>query len=301
MKPDTGSLKNSNTTEPDGFRVVAYATETTIPSRVPYDRLTHINYAFLLPKEDGTFRELPDTRMLEELVNLAHRQNVCILLSVGGWGLNRQFESLAASSARRRIFTRELLKIVARFHFDGVDMDWEYPAPGASAQNFLTLMQELRMALPKDNLLTAAVVALGEHAPGILNESFDLMNFANIMAYDDASGPQHASMEYAKSALEYWLERGLPVRKATLGVPFYARPSEASYGKIVQADPEAAQMDSTLYEGVPVYYNGIPTIQAKTRLALQYASGIMFWKLENDASGELSLVKAIQDEVQRKT
>ena len=76
-------------------------------------------------------------------------------------------------------------------------------------------------------------------------------------------------------------------------MPFYARPIEVPYGKIIQADPQAAQLDSILYEGEHIYYNGIPTIQAKTRLAKQRASGVMFWKLENDASGELSLVRAI--------
>jgi spore germination protein YaaH len=156
-------------------------------------------------------------------------------------------------------------------------------------------MKELRLALPADDLLTAALVALGEHGPGILNESFPMMDFANIMAYDDATSPQHASMDYAKSALEYWLGRGLPSQKATLGVPFYARPSEVTYGKIVQRDPRAAQVDSIFYEGEQVYYNGIPTIQAKTRLAKQRASGIMFWKLENDDLGELSLVRAIYE------
>jgi GH18 family chitinase len=295
MNPKEPSSKKFSPKFPNGFRVVAYATETTVPSLVPYPRLTHINFAFLLPNEDGTFRDLPDPRMLEQLIRLAHHEDVKVLLSVGGWGLDRQFESLAASPARRTTFIEGLLKIVSHYQFDGVDMDWEYPNPGTSAKNFLQLMKELRLALPADDLLTAALVALGEHGPGILNESFPMMDFANIMAYDDATSPQHASMDYAKSALEYWLGRGLPSQKATLGVPFYARPSEVTYGKIVQRDPRAAQVDSIFYEGEQVYYNGIPTIQAKTRLAKQRASGIMFWKLENDDLGELSLVRAIYE------
>jgi GH18 family chitinase len=290
--------KKFSTKSPGGFRVVAYATEKTVPSLVPYDKLTHINFAFLLPKEDGTFHDLPEPRMLEELIHFAHQQVVKVLLSVGGWGQDRQFETLAASPVRRTIFIQGLLKVVSQYHFDGVDMDWEYPNPGPSAQNFLILMQELRVALHKEELLTAALVALGEHAPGILNDSFAMMDFANIMAYDDATSPQHSSMDYAKSALDYWLGRGLPPQKTTLGLPFYARPSEVTYGKIVQLDPMAAQWDTTIYDGEQVYYNGIPTIQAKTRMAKQCASGIMFWKLENDDLGELSLVRAIHEVVE---
>jgi hypothetical protein len=43
----------------------------------------------------------------------------------------------------------------------------------------------------------------------------------------------------------------------------------------------------------PVYYNGIPTIQAKTRLALERAGGVMVWELSQGAAGEASLLGAI--------
>ena len=75
MKPVTHDNENSNTARPAGFRVVAYATDQTVPSQVPFDQLTHINYAFLIPNADGTFRDLPNTRMLAELIRLAHSQS----------------------------------------------------------------------------------------------------------------------------------------------------------------------------------------------------------------------------------
>ncbi|MGB8212966.1 MAG: glycosyl hydrolase family 18 protein [Anaerolineales bacterium] len=287
------STEQPFTPKPAAFRVVAYVTDAIVPAAIPYNKLTHINYAFLLPNADGTFQELLNTWMLGELVSQAHQHNVKVLISVGGWGWDSQFEALAANPTTRTAFVQNLVKIVAQYQFNGADIDWEYPEPGQSGQNFLALMQELRAALPKDCLLTAAVVALGPHAPGIPNEVFPLVDFVNIMAYDDNTGPHHSSFDYAQSALDYWLGRGLPPEKATLGVPFYARPIEVAYGKIVESDPAAAQLDSTIYEGVLINYNGIPTIQAKTRLAMQRAGGIMFWTLENDASGDLSLLGAI--------
>ena len=290
------SIEKSPTPKTTEFRVVAYVTDAAVPALIPFDKLTHINYAFLIPNEDGTFRELLNTWMIGELVSLAHQQHVKVLVSVGGWGWDKQFEALAADPATRMAFVQNLVKIVDQYEFDGVDMDWEYPDPGQSSQNFQALMQELRTALPKDKLLTAAVVALGEYGPGIPDESFPLMDFVNIMAYDNA-GSEHSSMDYAQSALDYWLGRGLSPEKTTLGVPFYARPTEIPYAKIVQADPAAAQLDSTTYAGILINYNGIPTIQAKTRMAIQRASGIMFWTLENDASGDLSLLTAIYEVV----
>jgi chitinase len=284
---------NQTTVHKGQFRIVAYVTDAVIPSLVPYDKLTHINFAFLLPNEDGTFHELLNPWKLGELIDLAHQHDVKVLISVGGWGWEKQFEKMAASPATRAVFVRGLQDLMEKYHLDGIDIDWEYPAAGESSQNFLSLMHELRAALPEGALLTAAVVALGEHARGIPNESFPLMDFVNIMAYDDSSSPQHSSLDYAKSALDYWLERGLPPEKTTLGVPFYSRPIEVPYAKIVAANPAAAQVDTVTYAGAQVYYNGIPTIQAKTRLAMQVASGIMFWTLENDTSGDLSLLTAI--------
>jgi hypothetical protein len=37
----------------------------------------------------------------------------------------------------------------------------------------------------------------------------------------------------------------------------------------------------------------MPTVQAKTRIAMQKASGIMFWTLDHDVQGEFSLLNAI--------
>jgi chitinase len=81
-----------------------------------------------------------------------------------------------------------------------------------------------------------------------------------------------------------------------MGVPFYGDPNMPYY-KIVQADPSAAQTDSFDYYGTTYHYNGIPTIQAKTRIALEKAGGMMFWALDHDAQGELSLVNAIYETV----
>lgn len=274
-----------------GFRVVGYATEASIPEIVQYDKFTHINYAFLIPNSNGSFHPVVNAWKLERIVELAHAQGVQVLISVGGWGWDEQFEAMAADPDARARAVATLVGFVAEFRLDGVDMDWEYPDPGQSSQNFLALMGELRAALPRDKLLTAAVVAHGDgYGLGIPAESFELMDFVNLMAYD---GDGHGSMEQAEQSLDYWSARGLPAEKTVLGLPFYSRPSEISYREIVEQDPAAAETDTIDYFGTANVYNGIPTIQAKTRLAMQRASGVMFWSLDHDAQGEFSLLNAI--------
>jgi GH18 family chitinase len=117
------------------------------------------------------------------------------------------------------------------------------------------------------------------------------------MTYD---GPDHGTMEQYQAGLDYWQGRGLPSEKTVMGLPFYARPIEAVYRKIVEADPQAAFLDTIEWNGEMIYYNGIPTIQAKTELAMERAGGIMFWTLEHDAMDDLSLLKAIDATVKEK-
>ncbi len=282
---------------PNHFRVVGYVTDAGVPETLQFDKLTHINYAFLLPSADGNLQALNSPWKLQRLVELAHEHGVKVLISVGGWGLDAEFEALASRSESRTVFVNGLVGIVDQYQLDGVDIDWEYPDAGQSASNFLDLMREIRKALPAGKLLTAAVVALGSHGSGILSSSFEIMDFVNIMAYD-GEGANHSSMEYARQALHYWItERGLPKEKAVLGVPFYARPNGTPYNKIIQKDPQAANIDSFDYYGIQLNYNGIPTIQEKTRLALQAASGIMIWSLEQDTTDLYSLLNAIHQTI----
>jgi chitinase len=285
---------------PEPFRVIAYVTDAVIPGIVPYDQLTHINFAFLIPNEDGTFRPLMNGWKVDELVRLAHANGVKVLISVGGWGWDEQFEIIAADPALRAPFIQNLIAVVEQYRLDGVDMDWEYPDAGPSARNFLALMKEIRSALPEGKLLTAAVAAVGEHGESIPEETFPLVDFLNLMVYD-GGGPMHASMDYARESLDFWQARGLPKEKTVVGVPFYARPTETAYRKLVQDFPEAAQVDVFEYNGTTINYNGLPTIRDKTRLALERASGIMFWTLEQDAQGELSLLTAIHQVVTGET
>lgn len=101
---------------------------------IPYERLTHINYAFLIPNEDGSFAPLTNGWKLKTIVAQAHEAGVKVLISVGGWGWDEQFETLAAAAATRTTFVQNLTAFVNEYNLDGADIDWEYPDPGPSAQ-----------------------------------------------------------------------------------------------------------------------------------------------------------------------
>lgn len=280
-------------TPPPPFRVIGYVTDEVIVETIPFAKVTHLNYAFVTPNNDGTFNGVLNGWKLKNVVEMAHAQNVQVLVSVGGWGYDPQFEELAANPETRAAFVAGLVAYYHEYGLDGLDIDWEYPDPGPSAANFLALMSELRAALPAGALLTAAVVAQGNTGEGVTNAVFPLLDFINIMAYDASDG-DHSPYTYAESSLAYWLGRGLPAEKTVLGVPFYARPGWEPYRNLVAANPAAATSDTISHAGQTVYYNGLATIQQKTQLALNQASGIMIWHLSYDTSDETtSLLQAI--------
>ncbi|MCW3466771.1 glycosyl hydrolase family 18 protein [Chitinophaga nivalis] len=275
------------------FRVVGYMPSWSgSVSQVQYSKLTHINYAFLLPTSTGGLQYLDNAPKLQSLVTTAHANNVKVLISVGGWndGNDSGFESLAANSTYRTAFVNNMINFVNQYNLDGVDIDWEYPDAGASANNYILLMTQLSTAMhTRGKLLTGAIV--GDAGGSILSTAFPLVDFYTLMAYD-YNNFDHSTYNYAVQSVNYWLGRGLPASKLVLGVPFYGRPSWESFKQLVArgADPYA-----DVYNNVG--YNGITTIKKKTNLAFDKGSGIMMWELSQDATGANSLLSAIHEVV----
>jgi chitinase len=266
------------------FKVIGYVPSWAGEvSQIDFGRLTHINYAFALPNNNGTLRAIPNTAKLQSLVTAAHARGVKVSLSIGGWngGNDSAFEALAVQS---------------QYNLDGIDIDWEYPDPGASGTNYTRLMQQLCTALrARGKLCTAAVVAQGGTGGGIQPAVFAEVDYLMIMAYDGGTGAANSPYSYAVSSLDYWLNRGLPRSKAVLGVPFYGRGSTWSaylgYNAIVAADSQAPFKD--LSRGY--HYNGIATMKRKTQLARDRASGVMIWELSQDTRDSTSLLRAIRE------
>ncbi|MET8369775.1 glycosyl hydrolase family 18 protein [Micromonospora profundi] len=284
---------------PNNFKSVGY-----LPSwagnvnTIQYNKLTHINYAFVLPNNDGSLRAVENPSKLSSLVSLGHANNVKVSIAVGGWndGNDSAFEALAANAGTRTAFVNNLVNFVNQYNLDGVDMDWEYPDPGTSANNYTQLMTQLGSALrSRGKLLTAAVVSEGTYVQGVPTAVFAQVDWLNIMAYD--GGSPHANYDWSIASINLWKSRGLPASKAVLGIPFYSRPGYYTYSALVGMDPANANRDCATVSGVQQCYNGIPTVKRKTQWALANAGGVMNWELSQDTTGSTSLVSAMYDTI----
>ncbi len=271
---------------------------------IDYAKITHINIAFENPVNDRG--DLSFHKKDDALIAKAHASHVKVLVSIGG-GAAAGNKTLQAryfdliSEPKRADFTARLASYVTDHGFDGLDVDIEGPSIN---QDYGAFIRDLSSTLkPRGKLLTAAL-SQGYGGNNVPDSVFEPFDFVNVMAYDGA-GPwnpnapgQHSSIEFARSDVEYWLKRGLPASKLVLGVPFYGygfgkafRKRSYSYAEIVAAHPDAAKSDQV---GETIWYNGIPTIEAKTNLVIdQKLAGIMIWSLDNDVQGEKSLLDAI--------
>ncbi|HEX8040837.1 MAG TPA: glycosyl hydrolase family 18 protein [Chryseosolibacter sp.] len=290
-----------------GFKVVGYIPARSIDTAsIPFRYLTHINFAFGMPaKNGGGLEAIRGWDKLIGLVKKAHENNVKVFISIGGWsigdggGEDSRFHRLAQDQEERNFFVTKTMQVVRRFDLDGVDMDWEYPdIENRSAEDNVLLMRQLADSLHANNKeLTAAVVHYGNQGEGTKKEVFDMVDWLNLMAYDDDKGlpVPHSPYSLAEKSIKYWVkERGLPPAKAVLGLPFYGKPRKeklSRYNELLAAgaDPMADEFDS-------VYYNGIATIKKKTELAKREGlGGVMIWEISQDTNDDRSLLKAINE------
>ena len=288
------------------FRVVGYYSLNAAMSDVDKSilkKLTHVNLWFLNPDSTGNFTR--DLSGLTRFVSEAHKRNVKVLFSIGGGSKQPQYHYLLKDDQRPMLADGGVLG-QHPFDLDGVDVDLEGSNIDEYYEKFVV---ELAAELKKHSKLITAAIAV-YYKDQLTDRALQQYDFVNVMSYDrtgpwrpEKPGP-HAAYEHAVEDLDYFgTVRKIPKDKMTLGVPFYGYgygPEITSpaismgYGKIVETFKGAENADQwTMPDGKILYYNGIPTIEKKTLLAKEKASGVMIWQVLGDAKGRKSLLKTI--------
>ncbi|KAF5860618.1 hypothetical protein ETB97_001322 [Aspergillus alliaceus] len=214
---------------------------TMKPQEIPVELLTHLifSFGFVVP-ETYQIEPMPDTS--ESLFRQAtdgKKKNP----NLKGWthtdpGIYQKvFTDMVSSAANRQTFIKNLLSFLARYDFDGVDLDWEYPGAAdrggrpTDKENFTKLLQEMKLAFQNRCLVTFAA-PMSTH----LLQNYDLkgaseaVDWINVMAYDihgswdetkQALG--HTNLSDVKKGLEIFLRAGVAPQKLVLGTAFYGR------------------------------------------------------------------------------
>lgn len=191
-----------------------------------------------------------------------------VLIAVGGWSWSERFSDAALTAESRQAFVQSCIELFIKGQFasdvpavpgifDGIDIDWEYPAaPGdvghlyrpEDTQNFTLLLAEFRSQLDalsattgQPYLLTIASAAGRDKLQKMqLIQIHQYLDYINLMAYDfhgtwdtttnfhaalygSPSDPHYALQLSGDSAVQTYLDAGTPAHKMVLGVPFYGR------------------------------------------------------------------------------
>ncbi len=305
----------TNKKHPNNFKVVAYYPSwvTNGLNKLRFNTITHVNYSFAIPTSDGGLRPLENPSLAKQIIKKAHANNAKVFIAIGGWSYNgtpleATFKSATATKAKRTKFVNSILKLVDKYGFDGVDMDWEHPrVDDSSKKQYEAVMVTLSKKLhAKGKLLSSAVLSgatpdgqIYYDAAAHTDKVLKAVDWINVMAYDGGDGARHSSYQFAINSGNYWRKtRKMPAKKVVLGVPFYGRPSWASYETILQTDKNAYKKDVATIYGMEAYYNGMPTIRKKTKYAINHFGGVMIWEITQDTTvKKYSLLTAIQQAI----
>ncbi|MDP4108062.1 MAG: glycoside hydrolase family 18 protein [Bacillota bacterium] len=302
----------------------AYVQDYRNPNVVDYSKLTYVNFSFAHPTKDGGL--LLNGKMasdnLHAMVAKAHQHGTKIMLAIGGWyniqggeSYNYFKPAITDPSARTKL-VNEILNMADREKLDGIDIDFEHPRSNDDALNLTAFMKDLNDKLHREHKeLSIAVHSkinsnTGTEANYVVYDPtmFQYVDHVNIMAYDGQyDGGYHAAnlspYPFTEEIVNYWSklfdQNNVSKQKLVLGVPSYAQPEnpaikQVSYSAILKNNPANAQTDSVNMNGTTYYYNGLQTIQKKTKLALDHGfGGMMLWESGLDASGPQSITSTV--------
>lgn len=237
---------------------------------LPANQITTILYAFLNLRADGTvysgdtyadYEQRYPTDSWNDEGNNAYgcvkqlylqkqaNRGFKTLLSIGGWTWSTNFPAAASTAEGRATFARSSVEFMKDWGFDGIDVDWEYPADSTEAANYVLLLQAVRDELDA----YAAANTPGYHyhvsiAAPAGPQHYDILDLAGIanvvdtiylMAYDFAGSwdttaghqaniypsqdnPSSTPFSTDRAVTDY-LAAGVPSSKLVLGMPIYGR------------------------------------------------------------------------------
>lgn len=231
-----------------------------------YANVTHIVYSFLRPTSPtnptltygddayekaayGLYPSLSDKTFLgygDQLIAKAHASNVKVMIGIaGGNGQNtRDLSAIFGNEALRKQFISNLVKLCEERFYDGVNLDYEYPASVSDGVGITNFAQELRVAfamsatLSKKEMFITMACPVGNWA----GEFFEYAKLAKCtnwfspMTYEYATGwgtnfgfnsPIYTNSSTGNnSAISTTISylkttRGINPLQIVIGVPFY--------------------------------------------------------------------------------
>lgn len=215
---------------------------------------THAHYAFA-SISDSFVVSVNDT--YKQWSAFAALKTTKRIISLGGWGFSTSAATYdilrkAMEPANADAFVISIVKFIAKYNLDGVDIDWEYPGapdipgtpPGlpSDGPNYLAFLKKLRSALPKDRTVSIAAPAsywylkafpireMGSVVDYIVYMTYDLhgqWDYGNKFSQEGCPGASclrsHVNLTETNYALAMLTKAGVPANRVVVGVSSYGR------------------------------------------------------------------------------
>lgn len=227
--------------------------------------LTHLNFAFAKvdPGPGGKAKPKFGIAAYDEKdlgpngqyvqINALKKKNPSLktAISIGGWSHNEGemawlFTTMAEKAETRAEFIKATIAYTRLHNFDGIDLDWEYPADptrggrSVDTNNFTALLTEFRTAIDAEAKTSGkAALELTIAAPaGVALRGIDLTKIAapldwiNLMSYDYEGGwsavtghnaPAPLRGPGVQGSVSIYMNFGVPPEKIVLGMATYGR------------------------------------------------------------------------------
>jgi chitinase len=215
------------------------------PRKINFPLYTHLCHAFVVADEAGKIRPSKACPS-QHLVADAHKAGVKILISLGGWGWDKQFAAIVSKPESDDRYVASVMAIVDEYEYDGIDLDWEYPDTREEVVGFDRLSRRFRKELDslgqkkgRHLFQTMAASANPSTLKWLSNKLLlETMDWINVMTYDFTgdwtSYAGHHSPLYASSkqpgnarstqlSMKYLVERGMPANLLAVGLPLYGK------------------------------------------------------------------------------
>lgn len=148
--------------------------------------------------------------------------------------------------------SQQIISLVEKYDFDGVDVDWEYPATAEDWKKYDTFMAKLYEGINKNGKQRILSTALSSGNLGLSKETFDIIDQIQFMAYDgnDTDGYQ-SSLDQAQVGIAAFQKNGADISKINIGIAAYGRPINNTPYWANWRDLEQANYWDSKYYNVP--------------------------------------------------
>nr|XP_050857848.1 mucin-5AC-like isoform X4 [Vespula vulgaris] len=260
---------------------------------------THLIYAFGGFTKDNALKPFDKYQDIEKggyakFTGLkTYNKNLKTMLAIGGWNEgSSRFSPMLADPARRKELVKNSIKFLRQNHFDGLDLDWEYPAfrdggKPHDKNNYANFVQELYEEFERESkktgrprlLLSMAMPAGIEY----IDKGYDVprlneyLDFINLLSYDYHSAYEPAVNHHAplypleedneynydseltiNYTINHLMKSGASSEKIILGIPTYGRSytlfNEDATDLGSPADGPGIEGDDTREKGYLSYY-----------------------------------------------